>query len=373
MVVFDNMKKERKLYKIGYLAELLGITHRTIRYYDQLGLLPHVKRSEGGVRLFDDSDVTIIKKIRRMQKEEFLPLDVIKERLFNKKETDTCSAIIVTDSGALLNTSLPVDFPVQVVKLVTQIGSFPLQKDKDLQPSFIWEKSEKLETLPSFSAPKEEDLIELYTQLSKSYKKIYSIHTGSKFCNMVEIATKASNKVVQGADIEVIDSNSIGSGLGLFVEIIGQAIYRKDSLEELSLLVRKQLPMNFQIGIVGNIRQMFVNHSSIFSTLEVANKFISYVPVFTITSQSGDINVEYAAQTKEEGIEKLKEILDAEIVSRGRYMNSIVISYSYLYTEALSVCNELKTLYPSISILLRELSGSTSMCFGSDVLMVSIN
>lgn len=190
---------------------------------------------------------------------------------------------------------------------------------------------------------------------------------------MVEIAKKASCKVVQGSDIQIIDSNSIGSGLGLFVEIIGQAIYRKDSLEELSLLLLKQLPMNYQVGIVGNIREMFVNHSNIFSTLEVANKFISYVPVFTLTSVAGEIAVDYAAQNKEEGIEKLKEILDAEIVSRGRYMNSIVISYSYLYTEAQSLCNELTILYPSISILLREISGATSMCFGSEILMVSIN
>ena len=77
--------KERKLYKIGHLTKLLGITHRTIRYYDQMGLLPHVKRSHGNVRLFDEEDYEILKKIKKLQKDEFLPLEEIKRRLFGSK------------------------------------------------------------------------------------------------------------------------------------------------------------------------------------------------------------------------------------------------------------------------------------------------
>ena len=75
------MKTERKLYKIGHLTKLLGVTSRTIRYYDQFGILPHVKRSDGNVRLFDDEDLEVIKKIRHYQKVDFLPLEIIKKRL----------------------------------------------------------------------------------------------------------------------------------------------------------------------------------------------------------------------------------------------------------------------------------------------------
>ena len=46
----------KKLYKIGHIIEEFNITARTIRYYDELNLLPNVKRSEGGVRLFDSED-----------------------------------------------------------------------------------------------------------------------------------------------------------------------------------------------------------------------------------------------------------------------------------------------------------------------------
>ena len=96
-------KKNRKLYKIGYITELLGISPRTIRYYDQVGLLPHVKRSEGGVRLFDEEDVIVLQKIKKMQQQEYLPLDVIKDRLFGQKNSSKMNTkMIVTDTTASL-------------------------------------------------------------------------------------------------------------------------------------------------------------------------------------------------------------------------------------------------------------------------------
>ena len=44
------------LYTVGEMARLLGIAASTLRYYDQEGLLPFVERSQGGIRMFTDSD-----------------------------------------------------------------------------------------------------------------------------------------------------------------------------------------------------------------------------------------------------------------------------------------------------------------------------
>ena len=54
---------ETTFFKMGYVIEKLNITPRTIRYYDQLGLLPTIKRSDGQTRLFDKEDIKILKMI----------------------------------------------------------------------------------------------------------------------------------------------------------------------------------------------------------------------------------------------------------------------------------------------------------------------
>lgn len=44
-------------YTIGEMAKRLHIAPSTLRYYDKEGLLPFVERSEGGIRMFQDSDM----------------------------------------------------------------------------------------------------------------------------------------------------------------------------------------------------------------------------------------------------------------------------------------------------------------------------
>ena len=54
-------------YRIGELAAKVGLTERTIRYYEELGLLESVKRLDGGVRVYTDADVRRLKYIGKLK------------------------------------------------------------------------------------------------------------------------------------------------------------------------------------------------------------------------------------------------------------------------------------------------------------------
>src|SRR6266850_5343117 len=54
-------------YRIGELAAKVGLTERTIRYYEELGLLESVKRLDGGVRVYTDDDVRRLKYIGKLK------------------------------------------------------------------------------------------------------------------------------------------------------------------------------------------------------------------------------------------------------------------------------------------------------------------
>lgn len=54
-------------YRIGELAQRVGLTERTIRYYEELGLLESVKRLEGGTRVYTDDDVRRLRFIRKLK------------------------------------------------------------------------------------------------------------------------------------------------------------------------------------------------------------------------------------------------------------------------------------------------------------------
>jgi DNA-binding transcriptional MerR regulator len=63
-------------YRIGEVAERVGVTTRTIRYYEELGLLgPEGARSKGAHRLYTDADVGRLTELLRLRDLLGLSLD----------------------------------------------------------------------------------------------------------------------------------------------------------------------------------------------------------------------------------------------------------------------------------------------------------
>ncbi|MBI9094825.1 MAG: MerR family transcriptional regulator [Sphaerochaeta sp.] len=75
-------------YRIGELARKAGVTARTVRYYESLGLLKTQDRQEGGQRYYTDEDLVYLNRILQL-KRYGLCLDEIAEiiRLGNEDTT----------------------------------------------------------------------------------------------------------------------------------------------------------------------------------------------------------------------------------------------------------------------------------------------
>lgn len=61
------MLVQERLKQIGPIAKESGVPIKTIRYYEELGLLQAVDRTEGGYRLFDASVFDRLSFIKRAQ------------------------------------------------------------------------------------------------------------------------------------------------------------------------------------------------------------------------------------------------------------------------------------------------------------------
>ena len=57
--------------QIGEVAEQTGLSLRTIRYYEEVGLVTPSARTSGGFRLYSETDVARLRLIRRMKPLEF--------------------------------------------------------------------------------------------------------------------------------------------------------------------------------------------------------------------------------------------------------------------------------------------------------------
>ncbi|CFX34479.1 HTH-type transcriptional regulator ZntR [Candidatus Filomicrobium marinum] len=74
-------------FAIGHIAEAAGCKVQTVRYYEQIGLLPRPRRSEGNQRLYGKQDLERLLFIRHARELGF-PLGSIRELLSLSDQPD---------------------------------------------------------------------------------------------------------------------------------------------------------------------------------------------------------------------------------------------------------------------------------------------
>ena len=61
------MNASSELERVGEIAERLGVSPRTIKYYEELGLIQPETRSQGGFRLYGKEEVQQLERILRLK------------------------------------------------------------------------------------------------------------------------------------------------------------------------------------------------------------------------------------------------------------------------------------------------------------------
>ena len=108
--------------RIGEIAERSGVTPRTIRYYEELGLLPRSEREQGKHRIYTEADVERLCELTRLRDLLGLSLEELRSMITAEDvRADIRRRFHETDSReeqlALLGAHLNVQFQAHLVPL----------------------------------------------------------------------------------------------------------------------------------------------------------------------------------------------------------------------------------------------------------------
>lgn len=104
-------------YQIGEVAERTGVTQRTLRFYEEKGLLDPPERMDGGFRLYSDEDINRVTYIRRLQELLGFTLSEIKEMVDAEEELQQIAATFRPDR----------ELPERVARVTTVITALSRQ------------------------------------------------------------------------------------------------------------------------------------------------------------------------------------------------------------------------------------------------------
>src|SRR5947208_16391919 len=136
----SSSSRPRKALTIGAVAKILGqefddISISKIRYLEDQKLLAP-RRTQGGYRLYTSADVSRLRTILRLQRDEFLPLRVIRQELAaGRAEAEVSQPGKAPDARALRRASVAVSGQGALYRLadvLEETGADP-KPGKDLE------------------------------------------------------------------------------------------------------------------------------------------------------------------------------------------------------------------------------------------------
>ena len=341
--------KEKKLYKIGQLCEVLNISARNLRYLEQLGFFPHLKRSLGKTRLYDESDLTFIKNIYDLKNKKGYSFHKIKDLLLNTNKTSSHEIAVITDAD------LSVDQNIS-----DSLCMLPL-------------KYEATEDITNHDYPlltpirnSEEITQQLKIQATK---RVYAILSQRGY----DIWKRdLQNIKIPNVKISIHKVQGFHSAAKLLSEQLIEAILNKASVNELDLLISKQIPMTFSIGYLNSLSALFQNQTAPrdYPAVAFIEQSLHFKGVFV--SEKERVNLEVCCKKEQEAIEFMIEKLTKELENRGFYCNRVLIKHSQQASSASKCLKHLQSLLPDTLIMVDEMNSVEKIECGNQAVLITI-
>lgn len=131
-------KEVEKFIQIGELAKKTRVTPRTIKHYEDKGLLKPFKKTQGGFRLYQNDKIKLVERIRQLKKAGFSLREVkemeeingiVEENIFEKVDDNELDRMIEFLQSQLIKTEERLNETIKVKKGLEGIIEF-LRKRK---------------------------------------------------------------------------------------------------------------------------------------------------------------------------------------------------------------------------------------------------
>jgi DNA-binding transcriptional MerR regulator len=105
---------------VGKIARMFGISRTTLLYYDNIGLLSPLERSEAGYRLYNGDDLEKLSRIK-LFRDAGIPLNEVSRLLGDKEKNSITAALLKQLSELNRELSLLLIYPRLPMKLTSRV------------------------------------------------------------------------------------------------------------------------------------------------------------------------------------------------------------------------------------------------------------
>ena len=238
----------------------------------------------------------------------------------------------------------------------------------------MWAQVRKEGAEPIIEAVSEADFISTYTGLQKKgLTEIYSVHLSPEFSKTAQNARTAALKVKDIVKVTVIDTKSMGAGLGLLVQLLVEGINEQYSTEEMDLLVQKNSAMVADIITTSDLKFYMNDPKNETNPAKqmIMNTITEWQPVLSIKQDKGMIEVVDCCRNRSEAVTKILEHFEEEVECRGGYLKKVAITHGHLCKDTKALAAHFEEHHPTVPITFHQNSAVLSTYVGPESISVS--
>lgn len=253
--------------------------------------------------------------------------------------------IIVTDSSVRFQPTWHPD-PRQIIYAPASVrfGETLLEDSPTTDMSGVMPLFDGTSYAPRFVPPSIAQFERIYRELVPRTDKIISIHTSSRLSQALANATSASQQFLGRCDIQVIDSESVSTGLGLLVQAASDAVAEGLEFDDVVRVVRGMVPRMYMVSFLDDLT--YLERSGLVSRSQAVLGNMMGVIAF-LTLEDGKLIPMEKVRSRPRALEKLTEFVSE--FSTLSYL-SILESSSSPSEEARGLAERIGLLHPDTPI-----------------------
>lgn len=257
---------------------------------------------------------------------------------------------LVTDSTAYLPKPILEKYQIHTAPLVLIWGNETFQDGVDIQPGEFYQRLKTARVMPSTSQATPSSFYRIYSDLIAQDYQILTITISSTLSGTMDSAIQA-REMLQGAPIEIFDSQTTAMAMGFQVLQVAQAIQDGASMQDCLALAERARQ---NTGVVFAVDTLEFLHRG--GRIGGANRFLGTAlnikPILEIVN--GRIEAVDKVRTRKKSLERLLDLLDERIA--GRSPVHLATLHANAPAEAQEILSQAQVRFNSVENIFSEVS-----------------
>lgn len=266
------------LLKIREAALKTGLTPRAIRYYESLGLLPHMNRSRGKMRLYTAADCTRLQQIKDLRAAG-KSLPEIQQEL--QQPALSRKIGILVDSAFSISVAAAANYGLQLIPDTIHFGTSSYKDYTTLAPAAYVGVVSRKRLSATTEPPSREEYVALFTQaFAQGFSEVVSLHPDQRLSRSYERALAAAKHIPQFA-VTVIDTKLMSQGFHFVAPYLRSCA----SVSAIEKLIQKYQSEITEFVLLGDLTHL------VKTTEGLGSLVMDFVPLLQHTAADGLVSV----------------------------------------------------------------------------------